>query len=386
MACTNCDITLNHLLRPGASELAPKTPMPIWILKSCYRDGDIRLYDCVITDVWLYKSSNMSNHEYIMLQVEYKGRGIGFLRVERTVDRSQRNLSSLTISSTSSSSSAMFARDIITVYPTENRRLMIKDGKHIAHRAIDPPFDFATIVAAGLVVNKEKPFYALLTTQCYWFAGVVIGLICDSEHLREVRDAKFKEGEWQNFVAIMEQAKMDKTSDALRSDYLAMLTKLRDRADSRVQEPRRHAEELQYERERTAEERRWREEERTLREEERREAERQEEEWREEERREEERTRREEVEGLIQEQRTRREETERQVEALKLQYKDLGAVSPSMATYVVICSIIFSRGLAMAPATTNNHRERTLMSSLSTRLSQTNHPSLFLLVALRVSF
>ncbi|TFY69351.1 hypothetical protein EVJ58_g454 [Rhodofomes roseus] len=247
MATPNYELQLTHLLQPGVSEpLDPRRFFSITGLEGCYLNGDLTLYECVITDLWLYKKANLSNHEYIVLKVRYNASDVGFLRVERTIDRSEEHGSSWTVSTISSTSStasasssvAIPAKDIITLCTTENMNLLAVDEERIAHATLNPPPTFAAVVAACLVVNREKPFYELLTGQCYWFAGVVIRLICD-DHTKPVPSDTRKEGEWQNFVGVMSDAKMNEKARQLRSGYIATLTTLHDQANTRVQESRR---------------------------------------------------------------------------------------------------------------------------------------------------
>ncbi|KAH9830431.1 uncharacterized protein C8Q71DRAFT_862439 [Rhodofomes roseus] len=321
MANPNYELQLTHLLQPGVSEpLDPRRSFSITGLEGCYLNGDLRLYECVITDLWLYKRANLSNHEYIVLKVRYNARDIGFLRVERTIDRSEANGSSWTISTISSTSStasasssfAIPAKDIITLCTTENRNLLIVDEEQIAHATLDPPPTLAAVVAACLVVNREKPFYELLTGQCYWFAGVVIRLICDDHtNMQPVPSATRKEGEWRNFLGVMSDARMNEKAKKLRSGYRATLTTLRDQATSRARVPQEAERKVEEADRRAEEERRQREEAERQREE----AERQ---------REEERRQREEAER-------RAEEAERKAEDFQRMYKDLLASGSSTA-------------------------------------------------------
>ncbi|KAH9834726.1 uncharacterized protein C8Q71DRAFT_908602 [Rhodofomes roseus] len=305
---------LSQLLQPNVSQPLDPTQKRLFdmtSLENCYLNGNPKLYDCVITNVWLYKATSLSNHEFIVLNVTYHGRDIGFLRAERTVDRPESNGSSWTpnasswsistVSSVSSTSSGTApaspslgvpAHDIVTLCATENRQLLTKDGEQIAHSALDPPPSFAAIVAACLVVSRRKPFYELLSGQCYWFAGVVIRLICDDgARLERILDTKHKEGEWQNFLRVMSGARMNAGAEKLRSKYTATLLQLRNQANTRVQEAGRQVE-LREEAERQAAE---------------------------------ERRRREVVERKAAEERRRREEAERKAEDLQRMLNELRA-------------------------------------------------------------
>ncbi|KAI0729940.1 hypothetical protein C8Q72DRAFT_825826 [Fomitopsis betulina] len=219
------DVQLGRLLLPYAPPVMSVSPrFDILLLENMWLGGDMRLYDCTVSEIRLYKSRGFSSHEYFTVKVTYLDRHIGTLRIERTVDPT--SASSLSITSTTSSPGYV-ARDEVTLYSLDQQSTISHQADEIAFYIPDHIIPFSAIIAACLEVTKKQPLYHLLTTQCYWYAGVIIRLmIGDGRKLQQSKYTKRKPGEWQSFVKVMTDKKMIEAAHGLVQGYQDKITSL----------------------------------------------------------------------------------------------------------------------------------------------------------------
>ncbi|EPT03237.1 hypothetical protein FOMPIDRAFT_90962 [Fomitopsis schrenkii] len=183
-----------------------------------------------------------SNHEYLVAQVDLEGICVGFVRMERTVDHTRKDGSSLSIASTSSSGSIP-APDQITICGPGHLSLVAKSGEMISSYKPLDPLPFAALVAACSIVSTHEPLYRLLTSQCYWYAGLVSRLLIGETGVaRRLANAQRNEGVWQEFLQVVSDKTMVEMANMLRPDYVEKLQKLQYMPQARRQKRLQEAE------------------------------------------------------------------------------------------------------------------------------------------------
>ncbi|KAI0929396.1 hypothetical protein AcV7_005261 [Taiwanofungus camphoratus] len=308
-------------------------PYSIVTLEQLYVSGDPRLYDCVISEITLWKSRSLPNHEFVVAQVSYQGRIIGALRIERTImptDGPSANSSSVSLTS-SPSSPGLRAHDPITIYTSEDIIAATRDSHKIAPYILTETVTIASVIAACFVLNQEYPVYQLPSKQCYWFAGLAFRLIAGDNVMQqmEVRDTR-RAGDFGSFIHVMKEPDMTQQAQTFRPKFEAKLQMIEDgvaerkrmlSAERRLTEmERQHRDEAEKRREETE---RHREETERLKDEaekRREEAEKRREET--ERLKDEAVRRRDEAEKRREETEKRREEAERRLTEMEMQHRD----------------------------------------------------------------
>ncbi|KAI0943556.1 hypothetical protein AcW1_002692 [Taiwanofungus camphoratus] len=306
MSAFDDTVHLKRLFEPrDKNPCRDNKPYSIVTLEHLYVSGDPRLYDCVISEITLWKSRSLPNHEFVVAQVSYQGRIIGALRIERTImptDGPSANSSSVSLTS-SPSSPGLRAHDPITIYTSEDIIAATRDSHKIAPYILTETVTIASVIAACFVLNQEYPVYQLPSKQCYWFAGLAFRLIAGDNVMQqmEARDTR-RAGDFGSFIHVMREPDMTQQAQTFRPKFEAKLQMIEDGVAERKRM-------LSAERRLTEMERQHRDEAEKRREETER-------------RREETEKHREETERLKDEAERRKDEAERRLTEMERQHRD----------------------------------------------------------------
>ncbi|KAI0932144.1 hypothetical protein AcW2_000847 [Taiwanofungus camphoratus] len=232
MSAFDDTVHLKRLFEPrDENPCRDNKPYSIVTLEHLYVSGDPRLYDCVISEITLWKSRSLPNHEFVVAQVSYQGRIIGALRIERTImptDGPSANSSSVSLTS-SPSSPGLRAHDPITIYTSEDIIAATRDSHKIAPYILTETVTIASVIAACFVLNQEYPVYQLPSKQCYWFAGLAFRLIAGDNVMQqmEVRDTR-RAGDFGSFIHVMREPDMTQQAQTFRPKFEAKLQMIED--------------------------------------------------------------------------------------------------------------------------------------------------------------
>ncbi|KAI0916273.1 hypothetical protein AcV5_003255 [Taiwanofungus camphoratus] len=232
MSAFDDTVHLKRLFEPrDKNPCRDNKPYSIVTLEHLYVSGDPRLYDCVISEITLWKSRSLPNHEFVVAQVSYQGRIIGALRIERTImptDGPSANSSSVSLTS-SPSSPGLRAHDPITIYTSEDIIAATRDSHKIAPYILTETVTIASVIAACFVLNQEYPVYQLPSKQCYWFAGLAFRLIAGDNVMQqmEARDTR-RAGDFGSFIHVMREPDMTQQAQTFRPKFEAKLQMIED--------------------------------------------------------------------------------------------------------------------------------------------------------------
>ncbi|KAI0942928.1 hypothetical protein AcV7_002210 [Taiwanofungus camphoratus] len=232
MSAFDDTVHLKRLFEPrDKNPCRDNKPYSIVTLEHLYVSGDPRLYDCVISEITLWKSRSLPNHEFVVAQVSYQGRIIGALRIERTImptDGPSANSSSVSLTS-SPSSPGLRAHDPITIYTSEDIIAATRDSHKIAPYILTETVTIASVIAACFVLNQEYPVYQLPSKQCYWFAGLAFRLIAGDNVMQqmEARDTR-RAGDFGSFIHVMKEPDMTQQAQTFRPKFEAKLQMIED--------------------------------------------------------------------------------------------------------------------------------------------------------------
>ncbi|KAI0819613.1 hypothetical protein BC628DRAFT_1015430 [Trametes gibbosa] len=144
------------------------------------------------------RSGIFPEHEYLIVYISKDNdSAYAIAKIERTIDSSNppnlranvKRTSNIASTSTTSlhdlsrslSNHSVAAKDYLTINPnTEQHLKTFTQGDVAVYSYTYPPRDRPSItrlVAAALVVHNSQPDYILLSSQCYWYAGVLFRLL-----------------------------------------------------------------------------------------------------------------------------------------------------------------------------------------------------------------
>lgn len=152
-----------------------------------------------VTNAYHHKNSGRVKHEFAVFALGILADS-GFVRTDRAVGKvsgrstplgsvstlsvdqaanqpGQQVGGSQHLSAASSAGSHPLANDTFTIYGARSRLLPSLSKLDIPPYIISPPVRIYHICAALAVIQDKSPNYKVLSQQCYWHAGVMLGLV-----------------------------------------------------------------------------------------------------------------------------------------------------------------------------------------------------------------
>ncbi|KAI0946901.1 hypothetical protein AcW1_010228 [Taiwanofungus camphoratus] len=138
------------------------------------------------------------------------------------------NASSVSLTS-SSLSPGLPAHDLITIYTAQDVIAAMSASDEIVCHPLPKTLTITLVIVACSVLNKEYPRYQLQTTQCYWFAGLVLHLVAGENVMQQLEDKNTcKAGEFAWVIRVMRQPDLTRQAQRLRPKFEAKLQGIED--------------------------------------------------------------------------------------------------------------------------------------------------------------